>query len=436
MSAGISKSRYSLAVVLVLLIVLSGIWVWNSASPTPETENPPLNFRISWKAYSGRGEAIQKIVNIYNTGNSATRPIVMVSGDEDRASISTLLETPDSDTVLVLPYRYVQYFGVKGYLADLSTDFEDDQNLYYPIIWQLATVEGTTYGIPWMGHSICLLYNKKILAEASVDAASINSLPSLVQAIEAVEARTDARGIGMVGADHNDVSWMVNQFIYGFGSSLVNEDGTKVTVNNEQSRAALEFYKNVLGKHAQPTWVNDTGVEVMDYFRQQKIAFEFQGIWGVSDIEKNGQPFEVGVIALEDIGLCSEIGPMMLSIPASMSADNQAEAIHFIRYLISTEAQEKIMDGEYSPEHDSYYPFRTPIRKDLADSIFPEKYPQYLPFLTGFKQPSIDVPAPKWQIVKDSYYQPELHRLMNDEISIDDFLQKIESQGNEVLNSP
>ena len=410
MSAGIFKSGYSLAVILVLLIVLSGLWVWNSASPTPITENPPLNFRISWKAYSGRGEAIQKIVTIYNAGNSATRPIVMVSGDEDRASISTLLATPDSDTILVLPYRYVQYFGARGYLADLSPDFEDDQDLYYPIIWQLGTVEGTAYGIPWMGHSICLLYNKELLAEAGVDAASINSLPSLVQAIEAVEARTDACGIGMVGADHNDVSWMVNQFIYGFGSSLVNEDGTKVTVNNERSRAALEFYKNVLGKHAQPTWVNDTGVEVMNYFRQQKIAFEFQGIWGVSDIEKNGQPFEVGVIALEDIGLCSEIGPMMLSIPASMSADNQAEAIHFIRYLISTEAQEQIMDGEYSPEHDSYYPFRTPIRQDLADSIFPEKYPQYLPFLIGFQQPSIDVPVPKWQIVKDTYYQPELHR--------------------------
>lgn len=253
--------------------------------------------------------------------------------------------------------------------------------------------------------------------------------------MDAVEDKTSARGIGLAGADSNDVSWMVNQFIYGFGSSLVSEDGTQVTVNNEKSAAALDFYKNILGKHAQSTWVNDTGEEVMEYFRNQEIAFEIQGIWGVTDILKNGSPFDVGIISLEDIGICSEVGPMMLAVPANMSDDMKEKSIRFINYLISLDAQEQIMNGEYSPEHDAYYPFRTPIRMDMAESQIFRNFPKYLVFLNGFKNPSIDVPVPAWQTVKDELYAPGLHQLMNDEITIDDFLNMIEKDGNEILNA-
>lgn len=83
-----------------------------------------------------------------------------------------------------------------------------------------------------------------------------------------------------------------------------------------------------------------------------------QGIWGVTDIKKNGDPFEVGIIQLEDIGLYAEVGPMMLSIPKNMDEDKKKTAIEFMKFLISKPGQEKIMDGEYSPRHDAYYPFR------------------------------------------------------------------------------
>lgn len=250
-----------------------------------------MDFRITWKGYSGRGEAIQTIVDTYNKNHSDGNTITMINGDEDRNTIESLLKS-DSDTIYVLPYRYVKYFGDKGYLKDLTEDFKDEEKLYYPEIWKLGTVEGKSYGVPWLGHSMCLLYNKNLLEEAGVDADSIDSLDALVKAIELIEENTNAQGIGLVGANGNDVSWMVNQFIYGFGSNLVSDDGTNVTINTEKSKAALEMYKNVLGKHAQPTWIDDTAMEVMTYFRNQEVAFEILGIWGVTDIKKNGSPLK------------------------------------------------------------------------------------------------------------------------------------------------
>jgi multiple sugar transport system substrate-binding protein len=124
---------------------------------------------------------------------------------------------------------------------------------------------------------------------------------------------------------------------------------------------------------------------------------------------------------------------MMLSIQPKLNEKKRKAAVDFIQYMISKQAQEQIMDGEYSPEHDAYYPFRIPVRKDLAESLLSEEYPEFLPFLKGFSKPSIDVPVPKWQIVKDKYYAPGLHKVMTNEISINDFLKMIEVEGNKIL---
>ena len=424
---------------LLIMVFLSAVFLTScsgkkqSISEGPTYKKQQLSFKITWTAYSGRGEAIQKIVDLYNKKNNDGFEIVLQGGDEDIKRIEGLLAEKSSETIYVLPYRYVKYFGDKGDLEDLSVSFQKEAELFYPELWKLAEINGGIYGIPWVGHSICLLYNEDLLRKAGVDGASIKNVDSLVKAFEAVEGKTNARGIGLVGANHNDISWMVNQFVYGYGSKLVDESGKKVAINNEKSKAAIRLYKNVFGQHAQPSWTRDTGVEVLEHFRKQKIAFEFQGVWGVADHERNGNSFPVGIINLEDIGLSSEVGPMMLSVPSRMSNEKKAEAIKFIKFMISKEAQEKIMDGEYSPEHDTYYPFRVPVRKDLADSLVFEKYPKYLPFLKGFKKPSIDVPVPKWQTIKDRYYAPGLHQVMKEEISIDEFLEKIEVEGNKIL---
>ena len=389
-----------------------------------------LSLRITWPDYSGRGEAIQKIINTYNANNHAS--VTMIGGDEDLNAVQTLLDSK-APILYVLPYRYVKYFGIKGYLLDLTDTFQAEKAAFYPQVWDLGCISGVTYGIPWLGHAMCLLYNQTLLQKAGVDATSIDSLPALVRALEQVEKHTDAKGFGLVGASSNDISWMVNQFLYGFGASLVSSDGNTVTINSEQSRAAIDFYKNVLGAHAQATWLEDTGTQVMDHFRNQEVAFEIQGIWGITDIQKNGDPFDVGVISMADIGLCAEVGPMMLAVPVGLNEAQLSQTLALIRYLISPEAQAQILLGEYSPEHDAYYPFRTPIRNDMtSDSIF-QAYPDYIKFIEGFLNPSIDVPVPAWQIVKDDLYGPGLHKVMSGEMSVEDFLARVEAEGNRVL---
>ncbi len=389
-----------------------------------------LSFRITWKSYSGRGEAIQAIVDQYN--RQADDTITLTDGDEDRAAVETLL-TSEPETIFVLPYRFIQYFGGKGYLQDLTGTFADEKALFYDTVWALASVDGKTFGVPWLGHSMCLLYNKNLLESAGLRAEAITSMESFLDMLDTIDKKTGVKGLALVGAESNDLSWMVNQFIYGFGSSLVSEDGKTVAIHNEKSVRALETYRDLLGPYAQQTWLNDTAEGALSAFRNQETAFVILGIWGVTDILKNGSPFEVGILPLRNIGLCSEVGPMMMAVPAGMSAQGKEAAYDFIRYMISREAQEEIMKGEYSPEHDVYYPFRTPIRYDMADSQIFIDHPEYLTFIEGFQTPSIDVPVPGWQTVKDEIYTPGLHRVMSGEITIEAFLSDVETRGNQIL---
>lgn len=428
------QKKISYLLITLMLLGLSGCRQPSQPASVSQ-EKLPLNFRITWKDYSDRGVAINKIVAMYNEESKGQYEVVLQGGDEDLEAIKNTMKTGSEAPILVLPYRYVKYFGGEMSLKDLSADFAKEKNYFYPKLWQLGTLEDKTYGIPWVGHSICLIYNKDLLEAAGIQPESINSLETFENALIQVEKHTKAKGVGLVGANHNDISWMVNQFIYGLGSQLVDESGKKVVINNEPSKKALDFYLNHLGKYAQPTWKEDTGVEVMEAFRNQGVAFEFQGPWGLTDIQKNGNPFEVGTINLEKIGLKSEVGPMMLAIPENMPPEKEKEAVAFIKFMISSVAQEKIMDGEYSPEHDAYYPFRVPTRMDLTNDLVFKKYPEYQPFLEGFKDPSIDVPVPKWQTVKDQVYAPNLHKLMLGEMTIETFLKTIETEGNKILNT-
>lgn len=431
------KRRTAAALMIILTLLLAAIFLKSEsdrklAQKIPSTSS--LGFRITWADYSGRGETIYRIVEAYNKSVSDS-VVELIGGDEDMQKIDDLLQGEKSIHVYALPYRYVMFFAERGMLEPLGPGFDDAMGLFHPNILKLGSVEGRIYGIPWVGHSIALIYNQELLAEAGIDPRDIDSLEAFVRALEAVESKTDAYGVGLVGASHNDVSWMVNQFIYGFGSSLVSSDGKEVLINNPKSRAALTFYKETLGKHAQPTWPDDTGVEVMKYFREGKLAFEFQGLWGITDIEKNGSPFATGVITLDRIGLNPEIGPLMLAVPSGLPAADRDAAFAFIRYMISKPAQEMVMDGEYSPEHDTYYPFRLPARMDISESAVFKKYPQYVPFLAGFENPSIDVPTPAWQQVKEQVYAPSLHSFMAGAITVDELLSKVETEAKAIIQS-
>jgi multiple sugar transport system substrate-binding protein len=414
------KKRYILIIMLLLVVCL--------VACDQETESKQeITFRITWKEYSGRGEAIKEIVSNFNATEKDFE-IHVVSGDEDLDLIKKSLDEQSYD-IYVLPYRYVKLLGSEKIISELDlNDYLDHETIYDALI-DLGQVEDKQYGIPWVSHSMAIIFNKDLLDAAGIEADSINSREMFVEALAAVEANTDAHGIGLVGAAHNDLSWMVNQFIIGSGSQLI--EAKKVALNNSNTYDALHYYSQVLSLYAQDNWEEHNGSDVMELFRNGEIAFEIQSLWGITDIWKNNNPFEVGTLPLSKIGANSEIGPMMLSY----GIDNENEDVinRFISYMVSVDAQKQILQGEFSPEKNEFYPFRLPVRKDIIDQSLMAQYGVFQVFLDSYETPSIDVPSPEWMVIKDQLYTEKLHQLMLDNLSIEAFLNLVEKEGNEIL---
>lgn len=404
------KKHFLFTVLIVTMISIFG------CQSKDKTE---IVFRITWEAESGRGETIHEIVDLYNE-QSDEYQVQMISGDEDKANILETLKN-DSVDVFMMPYRYIKDNEVASELGTFIYSEESEAlDKFYPSVIEMSKNQGELKGIPWIGHSMSLIYNVDLCEEAGVEPKQWTNIDDLVQGGLAITEATDAKGLGLIGADNHDSTWMVNQFIYSFGGELVeldeNQNFVQVTINSEESVEALDFYKNKLGSLAQNGWEDDTGADVIESFGNEEIAFEIQGPWGITDVWKNGNTFEVGAIPLSQIGMYSEVGPIMLAMDKEVVEEEGIQ--DFISYLNTEEALNVLLTGEYEPKFQAYFPFRVPIMSD--DSMdFYELYPEFISFTKGFEKPSINTPCPEWASDYEEKYQGILHDIFVENITIE-----------------
>ncbi len=400
----------------------------------PQGDLEPMQFRITWDVESGRGQAIKAIVDNYNAQTDG-RPVEVVSGNTKVEDIMT-----SEAELLQLEYFSATSLGQEGYFYDLTSDFEYVNEFFAPAVMDMVSVDGTLYGVPWLGHTMSIVYNQDLLDQAGVDVAAITSWEAFEEALIAVEENTDAKGFGMVGKQVGDISWMTAMFVNSFGGSLLDEEG-KVALGSDASKAGLDYYFNTLGQYGQDGWTEHSGTEVMEAFRTQKIAFELQGPWGVTDIWKLEEEnrFEVGTLPLAQIVHEGTPGAAEASVHAigisTLVEDEEviSDAKEFIKFMVSIEAQEQLMNGEIDEATGNYYPFRVPIRNDLQDSEYFVENPVFLGFIQGFDNPSIEVPVPAWSEIRDRYLTAGFNAIANGNRTIDEVVEELTEQGNKIL---
>lgn len=387
-----------------------------------QKETVELTFRITWDVDSGRGRAILNLVEDFNELHNDIN-VTMIGGTENKSIYKTQIEEDIVD-IYVLPYRYLHNDIISSELINLENEMPKLVDAQYSSMIDLATYDDELKGIPWIGHSMALIYNKRIMNQVNVDPTSWSTLDDLLVASKTINEELQIGGLGLVGAEHHDLSWMIPQFIYSFGGNLVelDDDGKfkNYTINSKEAIDALDFYINELSVYAQEGWENDSGIEVLELFKNEEIAMEIQGPWGVTDIWKLNEPFEVGVIPLSQIGMHSDVGPLMMSI--SKDTEYVMESVEFIEYMNSLSSLNKLMAGEYIPKYDAYYPFRIPIREDMVDSSFFVQYPEFYAFIQGFDQPSISTPCTEWEEIQDGLFVENIHSAIIGEVTIEEAL--------------
>jgi ABC-type glycerol-3-phosphate transport system substrate-binding protein len=440
------KRVISLILAMIMAIALVGCGskseTSNQQSEGKGKEPIEIKMQIVWAEDSGRGMAIREILDEFEKENPNIK-VKLLGGSQEEQKLLTMILSGEAPEVIQVPYRYVQALGGEGAFTDLTENFAANKEFFYEQLWNLAVVDDRLYGYPWMGHTIQLVYNKTLFEEAGITAPpqtweELYEYAKKLTVDKDGDGKIDQYGIGLVGKQHHDITWLFNMFVNQAGAKIVTEENGqyKVGLNSPEGKKALEFYIKLIRECAPPDSGNKAGGDIMADFRNQVVAMEFQGPWGITDIWKNGNPFEVSAAPVPEgpNGRAADIGPYMLTVPVGVEGEKLEASLKLIEFLGSKKGQEMLMKGEKA-EDGNYYPFRVPIRKDMADTEYFKEHPEFLVFIEGLEYPSISTPIKEWVKVEEQVYRSELNKAVIGETSVEEALKNIEKLGNEILSN-
>jgi ABC-type glycerol-3-phosphate transport system substrate-binding protein len=398
-----------------------------------------ISMRVSWAEDSGRGKVIRELLDVFEAENPDIK-VDLLSESPMGSPILAQVISGQAPEILQANYQNLWEQAPDGVFQNIGIDFTEEGAAFYDMPWKMGQFEGAQYGVPWMGHTIQLVYNEDLFTAAGLTRPPANWEELYDYARQLTvdtdgDGEIDQWGIGLAGKQDNDIIWTVDMFIHQGGARMVDISGgrPRVALNSPEGIQALAFYKKLITECAPPDSGNKTGADVMADFRNQVVAMELQGPWGVTDIWKadcfdaNAAPVPAG-----PAGRFAAMGLEYLTIPVGAEGEKREAAVRVVKFLTSPWGQEMLLKGELA-EDGNYYPFRLPIRTDMADSLYFQENPEFQPFIDGFEFPYVSIPMESWYQVQQEVYKRELNRVVLGLTSVEAALAEIERAGNAIL---
>jgi ABC-type glycerol-3-phosphate transport system substrate-binding protein len=271
---------------------------------------------------------------------------------------------------------------------------------FFPAALETATYQDKLYALPFQVEAHALVYNKGAFREAGLDPEkppqTWDELVVAAQTLTKTTERGQQYGYGVAGGGQDqpgNTLFRTLPLMWMNGGGILSDDFTKVTLNQPESVAAVQFYADFYTKHAvaPPSTLENDGLALRRLFIAESIAM-IQASQADFLLIKQGNPdLNLGVARLphpKDRDPAVILGGWNFIVPAE--APNKAETLQFLQFLSST-------------ENIAYYTNTSPARRSGFDQ------PQHQrPDLVGFKQ-MLDYarrqpPLPEWSQIVQIYY--------------------------------
>lgn len=230
-------------------------------------------------------------------------------------------------------------FAAMGALMNLDdVDFGINDG-WVPALEEVATYNGSLYGVPWYAGLRQLVYNKDIFEQAGVDVPT--TYDEVWEVGEAILANTDAYPYPAVGISQH----FVLPKIWHFGGELAvleEEDGETrwvSTVNEPEAVAAVEFYTDMYKAGFVPSGaLNWSVLDTRQAFAHEDLAMTIDLPQGINAMLNENPNLEgkVGVAPLPgNESNASFIGGSNLGV--FEQSDNKELAIEYLKVMVSEE---------------------------------------------------------------------------------------------------
>lgn len=297
-------------------------------------------------------EEMNAIVAAFNETNpNIDVQIEYVSYDalHDKIVTSMASNPPAYDVILVDDIWYAE-FADAGYLLDVTDQLTDEMNSdVFESAWGITTVNGRTYGMPWLLDAKYFYYNEELLQQAGY-----NEPPRTWEELEEM-ART-AKEKGVV---EFPIVWSWAQaeaavcdlvtVLEGNGGSFLDESG-KIAFNNEAGVQALDWMVKTLNEGlSNPASISYVEEDVRNSFSAGNAIFALNWLYMYELADLNTEESQVaGKVKMAlmpvfqsqlDAGLESATinGSMAFSVVAG--SPNQEAAWEYIKFLTSKDIQ-------------------------------------------------------------------------------------------------
>lgn len=420
----------------------------SSAAPVASTQAASngkvtnISMQIAWASDSGRGKAIREMLDQFEKENKDVK-VELLGGVQAGQKLLTQILSGKSPEVLQVAYGDAKPLAAQGAFVDLMKDFGAEKANYMPQIWSLAEDNGKLMGMPWLGHTIEVIYNKNMFAKAGIKEEPKTWDEFYADAKKLTvdtngDGKPDQFGIGLAGKQSADLAWMYDLFAGQAGAQLVKQNNGQyeVAINSTEGIKALDFYTKLLKETSPPDSLTKDGGAIQTDFGNQLVAMELSGPWGVSTAWKTNGAFDAGVFEVPTgpAGKATEVTTYLLSVPTGVTGDKLAASEKLIKFLSSKPGQEMVMKGEKGDDG-KYYPYRMPIRKDMEDTQFYKDHPEFKVFMKGIEYPMTLFPIPQWAQISDEVYTSALNQAVSGKISAADALKLVQEKGNTIIKN-
>ncbi|MBV4446891.1 ABC transporter substrate-binding protein [Clostridium tyrobutyricum] len=349
--------KKKLASLLIALLMVGGILTGcgNSGSKT-SSSNKPVEITF-WHSMSGKnGQALQKMVNDFNSSHKNIKVTSQYQGKYDEAinklkSAQRAKNGPDVIQTYDIGTRFMIDSGWVKPMQDFIDEEKYDTSSLESNIAGYYTVDNKLYSMPFNSSTPILYYNKDAFKAAGLDPDNPPKTFSELESAAAKLTKKDSSGkVTQYGYAMAIYGWFFEQFITKQGQAYVNNDNGR-----KAAPTATEFEKNGSGLKVLSEWnklvksgnAGNFGRKTDDTanaFIAGKTAMYVDSTAGLSAaLSGVGQKFEIGTAALPSFDGIKDggvsIGGASLWALDSKDTEKEKATWEFIKYMVSPDEQ-------------------------------------------------------------------------------------------------
>ena len=294
----------------------------------------------------------KNVVEAYNKSHKNQVKLEIIPNDDMEGKVGGASQTDSLPDILAGDVVRIPYWASEGIFTDITKQIEGLDNLkdLQQGHIEAGTVDGAKYTLPFITDVSVMVWNKNLYKEAGLDPEqgpkSIAEFTEQAKKIAALN-KDGVAGSYLAGQSGGALVFDLFPSVWADGETVMNEDGTEATLDNDSVRGVLEAYKelanttNGLGAGSK----EETGATWTAPFANGKIGvmpYPNTSTTALFEAEKSGG-FEVGVAPIPGTkeGKSSTfLGGDAMGI--SKDSKHVAQAWNFLNWLMQSDTQKEV----------------------------------------------------------------------------------------------